>query len=156
MSPELREALEACRSLLPEPARGPWSHGRMDAEAFKAFRACMKDNGAEITGENLRDHHKRDDPKAAEALKKCRTLLPAPGPGHGGPGKHWHDGRRGPGAPGTRPGGPGATPAPGAPGTTPGGPGTPADPGTTPGGPGPTSAPGVPGATPSPASAAAA
>lgn len=153
MSPELREALEACRSLLPEGARGPWSHGGMDAKAFEAFRTCMKDNGAEITGEKLRDPHKRDDPKVADALKKCRTLLPAPGPGHWGPGKpgkpgkHWHDGRRGPGASPHGPGnpGPGATPAPGAPGTTPSGPGTAPDPG-------PTSAPGGPGATPSPAS----
>ncbi|MGI5492709.1 hypothetical protein [Microtetraspora malaysiensis] len=90
MSPEMRKAMEACRSLMPEGGRG-WGGrgpggdegrdpGAADVAAMRPFRTCMKDNGAEIAeGKNWRDLG-QDDPKVAAALKKCRILLPAPSP----------------------------------------------------------------------------
>ncbi|MEO3809433.1 hypothetical protein ABGB17_10585 [Sphaerisporangium sp. B11E5] len=88
MGPEARKALEACRSLMPQggPARAGGPRGGVNAGVLQAFRTCMKDNGAEITGENLRDLTETDDPKVAAALKKCRPLLLARAPGTPAPG----------------------------------------------------------------------
>ncbi|MDH2430378.1 hypothetical protein [Sphaerisporangium sp. TRM90804] len=76
MAPEMREALEACRSLMPGGAAGPDSPGRPDPSAAEAFRSCMKDNGVDLspTGDGRR--LKPDDPVVAKALKVCRPLLP--------------------------------------------------------------------------------
>jgi hypothetical protein len=80
MAPEAREAMEACRSLMPEGSERGGPRGGMDNGALQAFRTCMKDNGAEVTAENLRDVTESDDPDIAAALKKCRPLLPTPRP----------------------------------------------------------------------------
>ncbi|MFC6086126.1 hypothetical protein [Sphaerisporangium aureirubrum] len=86
MGPEAREALEACRSLMPEGGFGRGGGPRVNAGALQAFRTCMKDNGAEVTGDNLRDLTENDDPDVAAALKKCRPLLPTSRPrGPGSP-----------------------------------------------------------------------
>ncbi|WP_157520818.1 hypothetical protein [Herbidospora daliensis] len=49
----------------------------MDDSALNAFRTCMKDNGAEVTG--FRDVD-RDDPAIKKALEKCRPLMPSGSP----------------------------------------------------------------------------
>ncbi|WP_157530816.1 hypothetical protein [Microtetraspora niveoalba] len=90
MSPEMRKAMEACRSLMPEGGRGWGGNGRGPGDgtrdsaaveaAMRPFRTCMKDNGAEIAeGGSWRDLDQKDT-KVAAALTKCRTLLPEPSP----------------------------------------------------------------------------
>ncbi|RCG22447.1 hypothetical protein DQ384_35655 [Sphaerisporangium album] len=61
--------------------------GGFDASALEAFRTCMKDNGAELpaNGTGMRDL-KTDDPAIANALKKCRPLLPSMPPRQPGAG----------------------------------------------------------------------
>ncbi|MEU9889727.1 hypothetical protein [Sphaerisporangium sp. NPDC051011] len=79
MSPQQRQAFEACRSLMPNGGGfGQGRGGGFDASALEAFRTCMKDNGAELpqNGTGMRDL-KTDDPAVAAALKKCRPLLPS-------------------------------------------------------------------------------
>jgi hypothetical protein len=73
MSPQMRQAMQACRSVLPSggPGFGRFGGGA-DNSAMQAFRTCMKDNGAEIRG-----RFDQSDPKIAKALKKCRPLLPS-------------------------------------------------------------------------------
>ncbi|GIH28756.1 hypothetical protein Aph01nite_70660 [Acrocarpospora phusangensis] len=71
-NPEAREAMEACRALLPSGGPGQW--GGRDGSALNAFRTCMKDNGVEqVRGMADLD---QADPKVAKALEKCRPLLP--------------------------------------------------------------------------------
>ncbi|GAA0978730.1 hypothetical protein GCM10009555_042230 [Acrocarpospora macrocephala] len=81
MGPEAQAAMEACRSLM--PSGGPGQQGNFDDSALNAFRTCMKDNGVE----DVRGFQDLDqaDPKVAEALEKCRALMPTrPSPGGGG------------------------------------------------------------------------
>jgi hypothetical protein len=88
-SPELRKARRACRSLAPRanPAR---------VAALKAFRECMKRNGASLPGKGAKKDENQDetgqngqdgqegakpgDPEYAAALKKCRPLRNSPQP----------------------------------------------------------------------------
>jgi hypothetical protein len=79
--------MQACASLRPTPGPGGgFGRGRFggrDDSALRAFRTCMKDNGAELKPGAFRDL-KTPDPKTAKALKKCRPLMPArptPSPG---------------------------------------------------------------------------
>ncbi|GII65229.1 hypothetical protein Skr01_53140 [Sphaerisporangium krabiense] len=76
-SPQTRQALEACRSLMPGGfGQGRRPGGGMDASALQAFRTCMKDNGAELPENGGMRGLKTEDPAIAKALKKCRPLLP--------------------------------------------------------------------------------
>jgi hypothetical protein len=97
MSPEMRKAFEACRSLMPRGGgfgQGRGMRGGADDSAMQAFRSCMKDNGAELPANGGMRQLKTEDPKVAKALEKCRPLLPTRTPGSG-----------------QNPGGPGASPS---------------------------------------------
>jgi hypothetical protein len=73
MSPEQRTAMEACRSLRPNGGRG----GGMGGTAFQAYRSCLKNNGVDLPqGPGGARQLKTTDPKVAQALKKCRPLMP--------------------------------------------------------------------------------
>lgn len=103
MSPEMRKAMEACRSLMPEGGRGPGGYGggpggygggpggpgsaggdegrgpdAADTAALRPFLTCLKDNGAEVAEGKSWRNLDQNDPKVAAAVKKCRTLLPEP------------------------------------------------------------------------------
>ncbi|GGK96877.1 hypothetical protein ACFFWE_19355 [Sphaerisporangium melleum] len=81
MSPEMRKAFEACRSLMPQGRRGPGGQGQgFDPSAMQAFRSCMKDNGAELPEKGGMRQLKTEDPAVAKALDKCRPLLPTTPP----------------------------------------------------------------------------
>ncbi|GII79574.1 hypothetical protein Sru01_45560 [Sphaerisporangium rufum] len=75
MNPQWRAAFEACRSLAPRGGRGP---GRPDDSALRAFRSCMKDNGADLAEGEGRRRLDTGDPAVARALEKCRPLMPTP------------------------------------------------------------------------------
>ncbi|MEV7965571.1 hypothetical protein AB0O34_06255 [Sphaerisporangium sp. NPDC088356] len=84
MSPEMRKAFEACRSLMPQGGFGQGRGGQrrgVDDSALQAFRSCMKDNGAELPQNGGMRQLKTSDPAIAKALEKCRPLLPTGGPG---------------------------------------------------------------------------
>ncbi|WP_214416222.1 hypothetical protein [Sphaerisporangium fuscum] len=75
----MRKAFEACRSLMPQ---GGFGRGRgADDSVMRAFRTCMKDNGAELPQDGGMRRLETGDPKIAQALKKCRPLLPTRAPG---------------------------------------------------------------------------
>ncbi len=86
-NPALRQAMQACASLRPTPGPGEgFGRGRSggrDDSALRAFRTCMKDNGADLAPGAVRDQ-KTPHPAIDKALEKCRPLLPArptPSPG---------------------------------------------------------------------------
>jgi hypothetical protein len=82
MSPEMQKAFQACRSLMPQGrfGQGNGTRGGIDSSALQAFRSCMKDNGAELPANGGMRRLKTSDPAIAKALKKCRPLMPTPGP----------------------------------------------------------------------------
>ncbi|WP_182883565.1 hypothetical protein [Microbispora sp. H10949] len=80
MDPATRKAFEACRSLMPQGGQGGFGRRGGDPQALQAFRTCMKDNGAEISGAVRVRDLATADPKAAKAYEKCRVLLPAATP----------------------------------------------------------------------------
>jgi hypothetical protein len=82
MSPEMQQAFQACRSLMPQG--GFSGRNRRDPAALQAFTTCMQDNGVTMPspsgqGGGFRGLD-RNDPKVAKALKKCQVLLPTPSP----------------------------------------------------------------------------
>ncbi len=80
MDPATRKAFEACRSLMPQGGQGGFGRRGGDPQALQAFRTCMKDNGAEISGAVRVRDLATADPKAAKAYEKCRVLLPTATP----------------------------------------------------------------------------
>ncbi|MET8159252.1 hypothetical protein ABZT47_23020 [Sphaerisporangium sp. NPDC005289] len=79
MSPQIRKAFEACRSLMPQGRAGQGGRrGGFDPSALAAFRSCMKDNGADLPAGGGVRRFDTKDPAIAKALEKCRPLLPTP------------------------------------------------------------------------------
>jgi hypothetical protein len=75
ISPSRRQALQACASLAPNGGR---FGGGIDQSALKAFQSCMSQHGVKVTNSFRRGATRTftADPKAAEAFRTCRALLP--------------------------------------------------------------------------------
>jgi hypothetical protein len=72
--------MQACASLRPTGIPGA---GGVDQSKLAAFRTCMKDHG--VTLPSGRPALDTADAATTAALKVCRPLLPAPGPGGAAP-----------------------------------------------------------------------
>jgi hypothetical protein len=83
---DFQEAIQACRSKLPNGGQGFGGNGSQNAQAFQAYTSCLKDHGVNVpSGASGASGAAgpgaigdlQSDPKFASANKTCQALLPS-------------------------------------------------------------------------------